>query len=228
MCSLLFLNREYIPFLPLACSRPCGPTDPPLLPLQAPGGWWDERASELFQAAEAISGILDDLRILGSPLRNPFSGFCLFSAATTNLYAQSFPWMIPHPCSHISRIVERDFDALDRFRNVWCIGEGWCITLQDCRSLYDRASQSLSAPGRNSRLDHGALHSAIQDPRGQAPQDQSVDRENKGAASPSPDARRSETTVGGEFDFDWCMNLELSWDQMWPIPASHNATDHGA
>jgi hypothetical protein len=225
MRSILFLNREYIPFLPLACPSPCGPTDPPLLSAKAPSGWWDERASELFQSAEAISGILDDLRILASPLRNPFSGFCLFSAATTNLYARSFPWMIPHPCSHISHIVERDFDALNKFRNVWRIGQGWWITLQDCRSLYDRASQSSSALGRNSRLDHGALHSAIQDPRGQAPQD----REYEDAASPSPDARRlAETTVGDEVDFDWGLNLELGWDQMWPIPASRNATDHGA
>jgi hypothetical protein len=144
------------------------------------------------------------------------------------MYARSFPWMVPDSCPHISRIVERDFDALDKFRNVWQIGEGWWVTLHDCKSLYDRASQGWTAPGKNSRLRHGALHIAIQDTRGQPPRDQSVDWEDEGTAPPIRDARPSETTVGDEVDFDWGLNLELSWDQMWPIPASHNATDHRA
>lgn len=102
------------------------------------------------------------------------------------------------------------------------------MTLHDCKSLYDRASQGWTAPGKNSRLRHGALHTAIQDTRGQPPRDQSVDWEDEGTAPPIRDARPSETTVGDEVDFDWGLNLELSWDQMWPIPASHNATDHRA
>jgi len=228
MRSLLFLNREYIPFLPLVCSSPYGPTDPPLLPAAAPSGWWDKRASELFQSVETISGSIDGLQNVRSPLRNPFSGFCLFSAATTSLYAQSFPWTVPHPNPRVSRIVERDFDALVYFRNICHIGEGWWATLRDCRWLYNRASQSSSAQGRNSRLDHVALHSAIHDTRGHAPQDQSAHRGDEVAASPSLDVHGSKTVVGDEVDFDWGLNLELSWDQMWPISASHNATDHGA
>lgn len=228
MRSLLFLNREYIPFLPLVCDSPCGPTDPPLLPIAAPFGWWDERAKELFNAARAISHTIDELQTVGSSLHTPFSGFCLFSAAAANLYAQSFSWMVPDPCLHISRIVRRDLDALNKFRNVWRIGKGWWVTLQDCKSLYGRINERSGVPGKHSRLDHDALHSAIHDTRGQAPQDQSIDRGDNEPTTLSLEERQSEIRVGDEVIFDLDLSLELNWDQMWPIPASHNTADHPA
>ena len=78
MGSILFLGREYIPFLPTPDSVPKGPVDPPLLEAMAPEGWWAERADQLFNAAGQITSLIEELEALGSPLVTPFTGFGVF------------------------------------------------------------------------------------------------------------------------------------------------------
>lgn len=85
------LHREYFPFMPAAESAPRGPIDHPMLQAEAPEGWWDASALEMFDAAEHIARILSEASECGAELLTPFVGFCVFSAAYMNLYVFRFP-----------------------------------------------------------------------------------------------------------------------------------------
>ncbi|KAK1142420.1 hypothetical protein N8T08_007972 [Aspergillus melleus] len=91
--STLMLHREYFPFLPLNETGPRGPIDHPTLEAEAPPGWWEESAKELFGAAEHIALLLQEASECGVSLYTPFIGFCAFSAAFNNIYVHRFPQM---------------------------------------------------------------------------------------------------------------------------------------
>lgn len=122
----MFLNREYIPFLPTADSVPRGPVDPPLLQATAPDGWWVERAAQLFDAARQITLLLQELDHLNASLITPFTGFCEFSAATMNTYVSNFPNM-NHGNSkeYAEEMLEVNIRWLSRFKESWPMGHGW-------------------------------------------------------------------------------------------------------
>ncbi|KAF7562063.1 hypothetical protein G7046_g2074 [Stylonectria norvegica] len=168
--SLIFLLREYVPFLPAPESEPAGPVDPPLLPAPAPSGWWHDRADELFTSAAKIPLLLQELKDANASLETPFAGFCAFSAATMNLYVSSFPNM------NLKRSADTSFDVavlnlrlLDRFRAVWPMGEGWRVTIQHCKGLYDHASRDTVGSRGRTRDDFIALEYSIRDSRSQPP-----------------------------------------------------------
>ncbi|RDW57296.1 hypothetical protein BP5796_12746 [Coleophoma crateriformis] len=121
---ILFLNREYIPFLPTSESEPQGPVDPPLLQAASPDGRWAERANELFHAAACITNILEDLEELDRPLATPFAGFCAFSIATMNIYVAAFPRMNMGRSPNADISAELHLIYIDKFRHVWKIGNG--------------------------------------------------------------------------------------------------------
>ncbi|RGP58420.1 putative fungal specific transcription factor [Fusarium sporotrichioides] len=142
--SILFLCREYIPFLPTPVSRPSGPVDPPLLDDSGPPGWWEDRANDLFTASSNISTLLRQLKDEDACLLTPFAGFCAFSAATMNIYVACFPQMNLGRSSGREADFESDLAYLSEFRTIWPLGTGWWKAAQRTMNLYRRASIDYS------------------------------------------------------------------------------------
>ncbi|KAI1046411.1 hypothetical protein LB505_009131, partial [Fusarium chuoi] len=123
--STIMLHREYFPFLPTADLTPRGPVDPPLLEAEAPPGWWDESARELFNAAEQIASLLQEASECGIPLMTPFSGFCAFTACFLNLYVFRFPRMNLNRSLKAEQLMNWGLEYLEEFQNAWELAGGW-------------------------------------------------------------------------------------------------------
>ncbi|KAL7957883.1 hypothetical protein V8C34DRAFT_284622 [Trichoderma compactum] len=158
---LLFLGREYIPFLPTPTSQPSGPVDPPLLAQEAPSGWWEERAYELFASSAHITDILRRLDAAATPLFTPFSGFCAFSAATMNAYVLYFPRMNLGRSTTAAADFDADRAYLDRFRTQWAIGARWWTAIETTQRLYGRAGRDQNKFIGKARTDFLALEAII-------------------------------------------------------------------
>ena len=124
VCTLM-LHREYFPFLPTSVAEPRGPIDHPTLEAEAPPGWWDESARDLFESAERIADLLYEAGECGIGLATPFVGFCAFSAAYMNTYVLRFPQMNFGRSNRAGELMKICLDYLDGFRNVWKIGDAW-------------------------------------------------------------------------------------------------------
>ncbi|GFF50479.1 hypothetical protein IFM46972_09054 [Aspergillus udagawae] len=186
--STLMLHREYFPFLPTAVSVPRGPVDQPTLEAEAPEGWWDTSALELFFAAEQIANLLHDASQCGANMLTPFIGFCAFSAAYMNLYIYRFPHMNLNRSLQASTSLEYCRAYLEDFRHVWKLGESWMTTINHASILYQRAASDKSRYQGKSREDFNVLHQSIHEFRVVDRSDQHI-RETEGAdvdfASPS-------------------------------------------
>ncbi|GFF60336.1 ATPase WRNIP1 homolog C26H5.02c [Aspergillus udagawae] len=186
--STLMLHREYFPFLPTAVSVPRGPVDQPTLEAEAPEGWWDTSALELFGAAEQIANLLHDASQCGANMLTPFIGFCAFSAAYMNLYIYRFPHMNLNRSLQASTSLEYCRAYLEDFRHVWKLGESWMTTINHASILYQRAASDKSRYQGKSREDFNVLHQSIHEFRLVDRSDQHI-REIEGAdidfASPS-------------------------------------------
>lgn len=169
--SILFLGREYIPFLPTPDAGPVGPVDPPLLPHPPPTSWWADRAAELFQACAHIVSLLKDLDDAGAALDSPFSGLCSFSAATMNLYVLHFPNMNLGRSIDMAAIVADNLRFLENFQARRPMGRGWWVKIQHCQALYAYASQDRTLFAGRTRADFEALEYSIHDVRGQPPKE---------------------------------------------------------
>lgn len=119
------LHREYFPFMPTAESAPRGPIDHPMLQAEAPEGWWDASALEMFSAAENIANILREASECGAELLTPFVGFCAFSAAYMNLYVFRFPQMNFGRSRRAEENLNQCLAYLEAFRLKWKLGESW-------------------------------------------------------------------------------------------------------
>ncbi|KAL7904961.1 hypothetical protein GGI35DRAFT_462278 [Trichoderma velutinum] len=157
----LFLGREYIPFLPTPTSQPSGPVDPPLLAQEAPSGWWEERAYELFASSAHITDILRRLDAAATPFSTPFSGFCAFSAATMNAYVSYFPRMNLGRSTTATADFNADRAYLDRFRTQWAIGARWWTAIETTQRLYERAGRDQNKFIGKTRTDFLALEAII-------------------------------------------------------------------
>ncbi|CAK7236586.1 hypothetical protein SCUCBS95973_009657 [Sporothrix curviconia] len=174
--SILFLGREYIPFLPTPEATPAGPVDPPLLPLSPPSpSWWADRAAELFDASVHIVALLKELADAGAALASPFAGFCSFSAATMNLYVLHFPNMnlgrSAGAAVDMAAVVADNLSFLESFQAVRPMGRGWWVTIQHCQALYVSATRDRSLFAGRTRADVEALEYSIHDVRGQPPKE---------------------------------------------------------
>jgi hypothetical protein len=158
-----------MPFLPYAISQPAGPVDPPLLPMPAPEQWWSDRASDTFNSSAHIVSLLESLDEEKASLLTPFAGFCSFSAATTNLYVSTFPNMNLGRSFGIKNIISANLKFLDRFRSIWSLGEGWWVTVQNCKLLYRHAVTDRNQLRGGTRADFLALDKSIHDSRGEPP-----------------------------------------------------------
>ncbi|KAF4455594.1 putative transcriptional regulatory protein PB1A11.04c [Fusarium austroafricanum] len=165
LISTIMLHREYFPFLPTADLTPRGPVDPPLLEAEAPPGWWDESARELFSAAEQIACLLQEASECGIPLMTPFSGFCAFTACFLNLYVFRFPRMNLGRSSRAEQLMNWGLEYLEEFQNAWELAGGWIKTIQNSSLLYKRATEDAGRYRGRSRADFETLHQSIHEYR---------------------------------------------------------------
>ncbi|KAF5518680.1 putative transcriptional regulatory protein [Colletotrichum aenigma] len=91
LCKIM-LHRQYLPFIPIKCTRPSGPLDEPTFPPEeVPPGFWEESARELFGASKTVANVIElcEDRLPHSPL----VAFVIYTASFTGVYAQHFPRM---------------------------------------------------------------------------------------------------------------------------------------
>ncbi|KAJ5646849.1 Transcription factorfungi [Penicillium lividum] len=132
---VIYLQREYIPFLPHRVSSPCGPINSPLLEEPAPPGWWEQGSRDLFNSASSIIQIIRGLQQHGIQLQTPFTSFCVFTAATTLSYASAWPHMAPGTEDARDMYVW-GLEWLKESCKLWKIVVGWCDTMQNVDALY--------------------------------------------------------------------------------------------
>ena len=81
LCTMV-LHREWLPFIPLRCSKPEGPLDEPTFPSgSAPNGFWEDSARHIFRSARVI---MDIVRITSERqvlVESPQVGFAVWTAA---------------------------------------------------------------------------------------------------------------------------------------------------
>jgi hypothetical protein len=129
------LHREYFPFLPTSETIPRGPVDHPQLQAEAPPGWWDASALEMFSATEHIARILHESSECGAEILTPFVGFCAFSAAYMNLYVSHFPQMNLGRSPRAEENLNYCLTYLEGFRQEWKLGESWVSLASLARSI---------------------------------------------------------------------------------------------
>ncbi|CZT42817.1 uncharacterized protein RSE6_02768 [Rhynchosporium secalis] len=166
---ILFLNREYIPFLPIQLPEPVGPIDPPLLEASAPPGWWHSRAKDLYNAAECITLIHQQLDELNAPLLTPFAAFCSFCAGSMNGYVTSFPQMNLNRSPKSAAHEELNFLHLEKFTALWKMGRGWAQTLKRVQTLRFHVIRDRARFIGKTRSDFVALYESIHDYAGVSP-----------------------------------------------------------
>lgn len=97
LCQIM-LNRDYLPFVPLRCSKPEGPLDPPLFSpdkYNVPNGFWDDSARECFKAARDMVDLITACQAAKKMVETPIVGFATYTIAFVGVYCVSFPWMDP-------------------------------------------------------------------------------------------------------------------------------------
>ncbi|OKL59765.1 hypothetical protein UA08_04957 [Talaromyces atroroseus] len=231
--SILFLCREYIPFLPTPASRPSGPVDPPLLDEPAPIGWWENRASELFFASSNITSLLHQLKEEGTPLITPFAGFCAFSAATMNIYVACFPQMNLGRSQGREADAGRDLAYLDEFQERWPMGAGWWATIQRTKDLIQRASVDWSGFEGKTRADFVNLETSIHDCTGLSPKNDEHCPENDRAPTESVNdqvtLRLQEPSQSNIASSQSLSNPQAmpDWHELWSLWGDHNLAPFG-
>lgn len=109
VCQIM-IHREYIPFIPIRCSGPVGPLDPPLIVDQGPPDFWVESAEHVFRSARDIVNLIE---LAGDKL--PQSSVVLFAVWTSafcGLYAIHFPHMDTNYHMIVSRDIQSQRDAI--------------------------------------------------------------------------------------------------------------------
>ncbi|TAQ85711.1 hypothetical protein B7494_g5982 [Chlorociboria aeruginascens] len=93
---IIMLHREYIPFIPLRCTKPSGPLDEPIFPKETfppPEGFWEDSAEKMFRAAKHIVDIVRTCQDDRSLPESPQMGFAIWQAAFVSVYAIHFNQM---------------------------------------------------------------------------------------------------------------------------------------
>lgn len=232
--SLMMIHREYFPFLPPSADiTPRGPIDHPLLEAEAPPGWWNDCARELFDSSDQIINLLKEASDCGIPVMTPFSGFCAFSACFGNLYVYRFPAMNLGRSPRAKELMELGLEYLREFRHVWDLGGGWIKTIQNSSLLYERATSERRLYRGKSRFDFEVLHQSVHEYRVVDRSDQHIQQihraERDGAShqdSPTGEPSSDQEDIAsqlvppiGQLASDLNMNLEDPglWPNWWSM-----------
>ncbi|ODV82935.1 hypothetical protein CANARDRAFT_30408 [[Candida] arabinofermentans NRRL YB-2248] len=158
LCAV-FLNREYLPFLPHSTPSPQGPCEPPLLPPPPIANFWEVSTSELFESAREIATIVELLDANDEnptdPATSPFISFCAFCAGSVSLYAWKFPWMDTPDWTLNCSAAQKMQKYLQKRRHRSDLESNWSNLLLQLEKLYDSVSNNLGKArvlnlGRNS------------------------------------------------------------------------------
>ncbi|KAK7903801.1 hypothetical protein LTR67_001821 [Exophiala xenobiotica] len=162
LLSVLLLNRDYLPFIPVRCSKPMGPLDPPLFlgpEYTTPPSFWEDSARDLARAARKIVDLLRWCRDLNMLPETPMIGFALYNVGFMGIYCLNFPSMDPEgyisaksystTSAHqrggeSSGGAQAAQDALDMIRNMRSrlrMASGWFKTLGFVQNYYARLVQ---------------------------------------------------------------------------------------
>ncbi|KAJ2896681.1 hypothetical protein MKZ38_005305 [Zalerion maritima] len=95
VCRIM-LHREYIPYIPIRCDKPCGPLDAPRFPAEEydiPEGFWDTSADQVFIGARDIVDLIRmcQKREKDNLPQSSLAVFSVWSAAFVGIYAYHFP-----------------------------------------------------------------------------------------------------------------------------------------
>jgi len=159
--SIIWLNREFVPFLPTKESSYRGPLDTPVFQEQAPDGWWERSAEEHFFAVDCISSMMRAMRQLDPNHYTPFSGLCIFTAAMMNIYEVKFPAMSRSRREDPKVTLAENVDDLHRFSEMWKIGRGLLDVVGVVRKLYDRVVHHEARLATHSRDSYVTLEKTI-------------------------------------------------------------------
>jgi hypothetical protein len=88
LCKVM-LHREYIPFVPLRCTKPEGPLDPPLFSaadFNVPYGFWEESANELFKSARNLIDMVQTCHEWNVLPETPIVGFAIYTVAFVGMF----------------------------------------------------------------------------------------------------------------------------------------------
>jgi len=149
--SIIFLCREFIPFLPVNEKGPKGPIDAPIFQEDAPEGWWERNSHELFNAAEQISSIVSALHDANASFYNPLTAICLFTAAMTNIYAAKFPALNCYPTGNPKKLTEENMHHLSRIAKFWKLAQGYLDVVSVVSDLYDQVASHQARLSSHSR-----------------------------------------------------------------------------
>lgn len=141
--TVIFLHREYIPFLPHRVDKPVGPIDPPLLSNSHPAGWWETSAESMFDSAVGIVHIIQDLKENGVHLRTPLVGFWVYTATLTLQYGCAWPHMTREP-NQLHRQFDWAVSWLREHSKLWGIFKGWIKTVDNLQFLYETIKRDTS------------------------------------------------------------------------------------
>ncbi|KAF2766285.1 hypothetical protein EJ03DRAFT_182577 [Teratosphaeria nubilosa] len=151
LCQIM-LHREYVPFIPIRCSKPEGPMDAPrFTPDQydVPAGFWEESARECFKAARDIMDLVRSCEEWNALVETPIVGFAIYTVAFVGVYCINFPWMDPdgYMCTQPSPVsglgsearkagesqgfqaAKKALEMIGQMRPKLHIADGWFITI---------------------------------------------------------------------------------------------------
>jgi hypothetical protein len=83
LCNMM-LHREYMPFIPLRCTKPSGPLDPPLFPEEkyvVPRDFWETSAALCCKSARDLIDLSRTCQEWGLVVETPIVGFAVYVAA---------------------------------------------------------------------------------------------------------------------------------------------------
>lgn len=149
--NVVFLHRDYIPFLAHRVRRPTGPVDPPLILDTPPDGWWEHGARDMFQAAKRTVQLMQGLDENGIGIDSPFTCFCIYIAGTVLSYLEAWPHMAPE-VTDAPQYTPWTLTFLEVHAQRWPICDGWKKTLMSLGSLYrhiNAGGQMYSQFGRD-------------------------------------------------------------------------------
>lgn len=150
---MIYIIREYIPFITHSTESPCGPIEPPILLKPMDTDYWETSANECFQSVRSLSYILGTLldmyseeELQGSSSSytgNQFYCFCSFTAAIQGMYGSKFSWMDPKHESDVNSTLNlancslRMFVFLETKQEYVTVAENWYNIVNKVMDLYD-------------------------------------------------------------------------------------------
>lgn len=148
LCNMM-LQREPLPFVPLRCSKPEGPLDPPTFPPErynTPSNFWTDSATQLFKSARDLMDLVRTCQEWTVLVETPIVGFAIYTAAFVGVYAINFPWMDQHgymSSGNESRAVSGGAEAsrkalelIGQMRPRLKMADGWFRTISRTHTYY--------------------------------------------------------------------------------------------